>query len=102
MEDDETLDQEEGEGGEVEVDVEGDDDGAGAGEVSKNVSDEGTDEVDLETNLSHIIRIETTGNIELRFQLFSILSESLPGLRHEEDNDADSDDDDGDNDDDKE
>ena len=57
MKDDETLDEEEGEGCEVEEDVEGNDDGTVSREVANDVCDEGTDEVDLETNLSHIIRI---------------------------------------------
>ena len=57
VQDDQTLQQEECEAGEVEVDVEGDDDSAGAREVSNDICDEGTNEIDLETNLSHIIRI---------------------------------------------
>ena len=57
MKDDETLDEEEGEGCEVEEYVEVNDDGTGSREVSNNVGDDGTDKVDLETNLSHIIRI---------------------------------------------
>ena len=60
MEDDETLQQEEGEGGEEEEDVERDDEGAGGGEETDGCDDEAQTEADLEPNLSHVVRVQTT------------------------------------------
>ena len=60
MEDDETLQQEEGEGGEEEEDVERDDEAAGGGEETDGCHDEAQTQADLEANLSHVIRVQTT------------------------------------------
>ena len=60
MEDDQTLQQQEGEGGEEEEDVEGGDDGAGGGEETEDCHDVAETEADLEPNLRHVIRVQTT------------------------------------------
>ena len=60
MEDDQTLEEEEGEGCQVEVNVEPHDDIAGRGEVADDVGGEDAEEAHLETNLCDIVRVETT------------------------------------------
>ena len=62
MQDDQTLQQEECEAGEVEIDVEGDGDVADNIEVTDDDRQHSTEQVDLEADLSHIIRVETTAS----------------------------------------
>ena len=62
VEDDEALQQEEGEGGEEEEDVERDDEAAGGGEETDGCHDVAETQADLEANLSHVIRVQTTEN----------------------------------------
>ena len=71
VENDETLQEQEGEGGEEEEDVERDDEGAGGGEETDGCNDVAETEADLEANLCYIIRVQTTEmgkleNFELR------------------------------------
>ena len=60
VEDDQTLQEQEGEGGEEEEDVERGDDGAGGGEETEGCHDVAETEADLEPNLRHVIRVQTT------------------------------------------
>ena len=62
VQDDQTLQQEECEAGEVEIDVEGDGDVADNIEVTDDDRQHSTEQVDLEADLSHIVRVETTAS----------------------------------------
>ena len=60
VQDDQTFDEEEGEGSEGEVDVESYSDAADNIEEADHEGDEETENVELETDLSNIVRVEAT------------------------------------------
>lgn len=62
VKDDQALNEEEGEGSEGEVYVERNGDTAANIEEAEHVGDENTEDVELETNLSNIVRVETTAS----------------------------------------
>ena len=58
VQDDETLQEHEREGGEVEVDIESHNDLASNGKIVNYACNENKDQADLEANLCHVVRIE--------------------------------------------